>query len=284
MKTVKQVSLLTGVSVRTLQFYDEIDLFKPSQVTDAGYRLYDDDSLVVLQQILFFKELDFTLKEIKEIMDKSTFNRLDAFKKQKTLIQMKRDRLNRLLSLLEKLEKGETVMDFKEFDMNDYFTALEEFKRTHTDAIVKKFGDLDKFDEMVSELKSNESKIAELAIQVYGSVENYVKASEKNIEKFLQEEAETIDVAQLIDKTDYLTRMLTADLSKDVESDEIQGTVRELIDFCNQNNNGLDVGENYWGFMAENYLTNPVFINVTDKKYGEGASEYIGKALQYYLG
>lgn len=284
MKTVKQVSLLTGVSVRTLQFYDEIDLFKPSQVTDAGYRLYDDDSLVVLQQILFFKELDFTLKEIKEIMDKSTFNRLDAFKKQKTLIQMKRDRLNRLLSLLEKLEKGETVMDFKEFDMNDYFTALEEFKRTHTDAIVKKFGDLDKFDEMVSELKSNESKIAELAIQVYGSVENYVKASEKNIEKFLQEEAETIDVAQLIDKTDYLTRMLTADLSKDVESDEIQATVRELIDFCNQNNNGLDVGENYWGFMAENYLTNPVFINVTDKKYGEGASEYIGKALQYYLG
>ncbi|MDU7337529.1 MAG: MerR family transcriptional regulator [Clostridium sp.] len=284
MKTVKQVSLLTGVSVRTLQFYDEIDLFKPSQVTDAGYRLYDDDSLVVLQQILFFKELDFTLKEIKEIMDKSTFNRLDAFKKQKTLIQMKRDRLNRLLSLLEKLEKGETVMDFKEFDMNDYFTALEEFKRTLTDAIVKKFGDLDKFDEMVSELKSNESKIAELAIQVYGSVENYVKASEKNIEKFLQEEAETIDVAQLIDKTDYLTRMLTADLSKDVESDEIQATVRELIDFCNQNNNGLDVGENYWGFMAENYLTNPVFINVTDKKYGEGASEYIGKALQYYLG
>lgn len=284
MKTVKQVSLLTGVSVRTLQFYDEIDLFKPSQVTDAGYRLYDDDSLVVLQQILFFKELDFTLKEIKEIMDESTFNRLDAFKKQKTLIQMKRDRLNRLLSLLEKLEKGETVMDFKEFDMNDYFTALEEFKRTHTDAIVKKFGDLDKFDEMVSELKSNESKIAELAIQVYGSVENYVKASEKNIEKFLQEEAETIDVAQLIDKTDYLTRMLTADLSKDVEANEIQATVRELIDFCNQNNNGLDVGENYWGFMAENYLTNPVFINVTDKKYGEGASEYIGKALQYYLG
>lgn len=284
MKTVKQISLLTGVSVRTLQFYDEIDLFKPSQVTDAGYRLYDDASLGVLQQILFFKELDFTLKEIKEIMDDATFNKMEAFKKQKALIQMKRDRLNRLLNLLDKLEKGETVMDFEEFDMSDYFTALDEFKRTHTDAIVKKFGDLDTFDEMVSELKSNESEIAELAVKVYGSVENYVKASEKNLEKILVEDAETIDVEQSIAKTDLLTRKLTADFSKDVSAKEVQEVVRELVDWCNQSNSSFDVGENYWTSMIENYLTNPIFINVTDKKYGVGASEYIGKALQHYFG
>ena len=62
MRTVKQVSAITGVSVRTLQFYDEIGLFKPTRITDAGYRLYDDNALEILQQILFFKELDFTLK------------------------------------------------------------------------------------------------------------------------------------------------------------------------------------------------------------------------------
>ena len=60
MMTVKQVSSLTGVSIRTLQFYDEIGLFKPTRITDAGYRLYDDEALEILQQILFFKELDFT--------------------------------------------------------------------------------------------------------------------------------------------------------------------------------------------------------------------------------
>lgn len=214
MRTVKQVSALTGVSVRTLQFYDEIGLFKPTQVTDAGYRLYDDASLEILQQILFFKELDFTLKEIKVIMDNPQFDKVEAFKKQKALIQMKRDRLNGLLSLLEELEKGENVMSFREFDMGDYFRALDEFKKTHTDKIVKRFGDTDKIDEMVSELKSKESDIAELAVKQYGSIENYVRASEKNFEKYLEDDAEAINVEQSIEKTNYLTRKLTADLTK----------------------------------------------------------------------
>ena len=284
MRTVKQVSVLTGVSVRTLQFYDEIGLFKPTQVTDTGYRLYDDASLEILQQILFFKELDFTLKEIKVIMDNPQFDKVEAFKKQKALIQMKRDRLNGLLSLLEELEKGEKIMSFTEFDMSNYFQALDEFKKTHTDEIVKRFGGIDKFDEMVSELKSKESDIAELAVKQYGSIENYSKASKKNLEKYLVDGAEPVNVEQSIEKTDYLTKKLTADLSKDVSSGEIQELVRELIDLCNQGNSGLDMGENYWAFMAENYLSNPVFINTTDKKYGEGAAEFIGRALKIHLG
>ena len=69
MRTVKEIAKLTGVSVRTLQYYDEIGVFKPSKVTEAGYRLYDDQALNTLQQILFCKELDFPLKEIKSIME-----------------------------------------------------------------------------------------------------------------------------------------------------------------------------------------------------------------------
>jgi DNA-binding transcriptional MerR regulator len=67
MKTIKQVSDLTGISVRMLHYYDKIGLLKPSNFTDAGYRLYDDEALETLQQILFFKELDIPLKEVKEI-------------------------------------------------------------------------------------------------------------------------------------------------------------------------------------------------------------------------
>jgi len=283
MRTVKQVSSLTGVSVRTLQFYDEIGLFKPTEVTDAGYRLYDDASLEILQQILFFKELDFTLKEIKEIMDNSKFDKSEAFKKQRVFIEMKRDRLNGLLILLEKLEKGEHVMSFEKFDMDDYFKALDEFKSAYINEIVNKYGCTETFDEMVNELKSNESQLSQLAIKQYGSIEKFTEVSKKNLEKFLQINAEAVDVEESIKKTDYLTRKLTEDLSKDVYSEEIQKKVGELIDWCDESNNGLNLGENYWPLMVENYLTNPIFINVNDKKYGEGASAFIGKAVKAYF-
>ena len=69
MKRISQVAKLTGVSVRTLQYYDEIGLLKPTELTPSGYRLYDDDALQTLQQILFLKELDFPLKEIREILE-----------------------------------------------------------------------------------------------------------------------------------------------------------------------------------------------------------------------
>lgn len=68
MKTVKEVSVLTGISVRTLHWYDEIGLLKPSAVSDAGYRLYDDKALERLQQILFFREFDLPLREIKSVL------------------------------------------------------------------------------------------------------------------------------------------------------------------------------------------------------------------------
>ena len=136
MKSISQVARLTGISVRTLQYYDEIGLLKPSELTSSGYRLYDDNALQTLQQILFFKELGFPLKEIKEILEKPDFDRIAAFKKQKELFLLKRDRLDRLIQLLERLEKGEQCMSFKEFDLSDYINALEDFKSNQTDTIM----------------------------------------------------------------------------------------------------------------------------------------------------
>ena len=104
---------MTHISVRTFKYYDEIGLFKPSKVTKAGYRFYDDNFLNALQQILFFKELDFSLKNIKTIMAHPKFSKIEAFRKQMALLKAKRDRLNRLLSLLDRLEKGEPCMAFK---------------------------------------------------------------------------------------------------------------------------------------------------------------------------
>lgn len=285
MMTVKQVSSLTGVSVRTLQFYDEIGLFKPTKVTDAGYRLYDECALEALQQILFFKELDFTLKEIKAIMDSPQFDKVAAFKKQWELIQIKRDRLNALLGLLEKLIKGEKCMDFKDFDMSEFYRMLADFKETHTEEIVKRWGGMEQFDEMIADIKSHESEIADMAIKQYGSLENYTKAMKKNLQDFLPN-GPTISQAEVdsrIEQTEALTKKLTADLSKDVTSLEIQKIVSELVACINESNKGLDMGENYWEFMAETYTSSPAFIQVTDKKYGAGASKFMGLALKAYL-
>ena len=78
MMTVKEVSELTGVSIRTLQYYDKIGLLKPAEYTESGYRLYDDIALEKLQQILLFRELEFPLKEIKDIISRPDFDRNKA--------------------------------------------------------------------------------------------------------------------------------------------------------------------------------------------------------------
>lgn len=84
MKTVKQVSDLTGISVRMLHYYDEIGLLKPSKVTDSGYRLYDDEALLVLQQIMFYKELEIPLKEVKNLLHSSDYDKNKALENQKS--------------------------------------------------------------------------------------------------------------------------------------------------------------------------------------------------------
>ncbi|UHA74387.1 MerR family transcriptional regulator [Paenibacillus sp. 481] len=111
--TVKDVSRLSSVSVRTLHHYDEIDLLKPAYCGDNGYRYYEQYQLIRLQQILFFRELEFSLVDIKKILDSSTFNQLEALSEQRKLLEMKTERLNKLMETIDyTMEhlKGETKM------------------------------------------------------------------------------------------------------------------------------------------------------------------------------
>lgn len=286
MMTVKQVSLLTGVSIRSLQFYDEIGLLKPTQTTAAGYRLYDDGALEKLQQILFFKELDFTLKEIKTIMSDPAFDKAAAFAKQRELIELKRDRLSALLGLLDKLIKGEACMDFKTFDMREYYRILGDFKRTHTEAITTRLGSMERFDEMVRELHGNENEIAAMAKKQFGSLSDYTNAMEKNLAAFLENgpSVSPVDAEALSRQTDELTQRLTALQGRDENAAEVRAAVGALIEFVNACNGDMEMGENYWPFLAELYLSTPAFIQATDQKYGAGASHFIGRAIRAYLG
>lgn len=117
MMTVNEVSKLTGVSVRTLQYYDKIGLLPPTGYTAAGYRLYDDTALERMQQILLFRELEFPLKEIKAMIDAPDFDRDKALEQQIELLTMKKERLENLIDFARKIKTtGVNEMDFHVFD------------------------------------------------------------------------------------------------------------------------------------------------------------------------
>lgn len=129
MKTVHEVSELSGVSVRTLHHYDAIGLLKPSAFSEAGYRLYDDAAIGRLQSILLFRELQFPLKEIREILEAPGFDVRQAYRQQHELLKMRKERLEGLMGLLEKLmEKGENAMDFSAFDEKKIIAYQQEAK------------------------------------------------------------------------------------------------------------------------------------------------------------
>lgn len=143
MKTVKQVSDLTGLSVRMLHHYDKIGLFKPNKVSESGYRLYSDEDLEILQQILFFKELDFPLKEIKAIIGNPSFDRKKALTNHKDLLILKRNRLNKLIKLVDKTLKGETKMSFKEFDISE----IEKIRKQYQQEAKELYSNTDEYKE-----------------------------------------------------------------------------------------------------------------------------------------
>lgn len=126
MMTVNEVSRLTGVSVRTLQYYDGIGLLKPTRYTESGYRLYGSEALERLQQILLFRELEFSLKEIKAVLDTPDFDRRKALEQQIELLTLKREHLDSLISFARKIKTtGVTKMDFTAFNTD----KLDEYTR-----------------------------------------------------------------------------------------------------------------------------------------------------------
>ena len=288
MRTVKQVSDLTGISVRALHYYDEIGLLKPSEITESGYRLYDDEALKTLQQILFFKELDIPLKDVKEIMLSPYFDKMQALKNQKKLLILKSKRLNGLIELINKTLKGESTMNFKEFDMSEYYNVLEEFKTEHEDKVIKMYGSIDKYNEFIEKCKSKEDEIAKDAIKQYGSIEKFTKALKKNFNSnalTLEEQYDKFKKDCLEDKHPKLKELyekLTSDLSKDTSSKEIQEIAEEIVNTAKKDYEAFksDRGDDYWYYMVKIYSVLPDWIEAVDKKYGSGASKFIGEALK----
>ena len=126
--TIHEAATLTGVTVRTLHHYDHIGLLCPKVDPDNGYRIYTQAELEKLQQILFFRELDFPLREIKAILEHPGFDSREALARQKELLLEKRTRLDGLIALIDENLKGENKMDFKPFDTEKIEAHKAEYK------------------------------------------------------------------------------------------------------------------------------------------------------------
>ena len=155
MRTVKDVSKLTGVSVRTLHYYDAIGLLTPTKVTDAGYRMYDDTALSRLQSILLFRELQFPLKEIKEFLDSPNFNQEETIAQQIKLLELQYKHIGELISSAREIQtKGVKTMNFEVFDTN----KIEQYKAE----VKSKWGNSKAYQEyeqrVVSHSEHNDSK------------------------------------------------------------------------------------------------------------------------------
>lgn len=138
--SIHELSQLAGVTIRTLHYYDEIGLLKPSFVRPNGYRVYEEKEVTKLQQILFFRELEFSLDDILHIMQAKTFDANKALTDQKKMLEMKRDRINSLLqTITNQLKGGETMTNkslFQGFDTKQMEAYQKEAKEKwgNTDA------------------------------------------------------------------------------------------------------------------------------------------------------
>jgi DNA-binding transcriptional MerR regulator len=141
MYTVGELARMAGVSARTLRYYDQAGLLKPSAVTEAGYRLYGDEATSTLAEILFFRELDFSIDEILRVRSRPDYDAREALEKQRALLTLQRNRLDRLIALAGRALKGEVFMELNAFDMSE----IEEAKAKYADEARERWGGTDAY-------------------------------------------------------------------------------------------------------------------------------------------
>ncbi|MDE6233378.1 MAG: MerR family transcriptional regulator [Lachnospiraceae bacterium] len=278
MKTVKDVSEITGVSIRTLRYYDEIGLLKPTELTDAGYRLYDNKALERLQEIMFFKELEIPLEDIKKIMDNPNYDKEQALLTQKTLLEQKRNRLNGIIELISDVMKGVNTMSFEAFNDEEVQKILDHIlecmSKESLEEQIQKYGNVEKYREHLASGFSNEQAIADV-FKWYGCKEKAMKAilqSTGNTEKLKQEQDENAEIYK-----QFMAAKESGDENAEKEAVEhLAENYKKMFRLDNARNILLD--------LANEYLKFSKLAEATDIEFGTGCSEYVAYAIQKYYG
>ena len=279
MRTVKEVSELTGISVRTLHYYDEIGLFEPTIVSEAGYRLYDDKALERLQQILFFREFDMPLKEIISIMENPNLDKNQLLCSQKQVLILKKERLERLIASIDDILKGENRMDFEIFSKTDVEQLYEAFvahmSEENKAVFIEKYGSMERYKKHFVESASGEKAQKNYAklVEWYGDKDNVLAAGTNPAN------------SQIMDawskRSDAAFRKLAAARGADVQSLEVKEIVGELDFVFKQLYQMKDVSKMMLE-MAGLYKNDVDFQKQNDAIYGEGSTKFMGEALEVF--
>ena len=278
MMTVKEISELTGISVRTLHYYDEIGLFTPTEKSEAGYRLYDDKALEDLQQILFFREFDIPLKEIKAVMENPDLDRNQILQMQKNMLVAKKTRMERLISSIDDILKGENKMDFAVFsktEMEEMFQAmLEHMPEDMKELSIKEFGSIEQWKahymEVVSreEMQKNYAKVVEW----YGGKDEYLSVAKNPVSK---------EVADSYAKRiEAVLEKIATKIGCPVDSFEVKELVAEYGFVMKQFSQVKE--ERGLMLSVSHSYQNEMVRAKTDEKYGEGAAEFFAGAIEAF--
>lgn len=278
MRTVKEISDLTGISVRTLHYYDEIGLLKPTQKSDAGYRLYDDKALETLQQILFFREFDISLKEIKAVLDNPALERNQILQVQRKMLVTKKERMERLIASIDDILKGENKMDFTIFTKTEveemFQTMLEHMPENMRNTAIKEFGSIEQWKKHYMEVVSSEEMQKGYAkvVEWYGGKDKFLSVARTPVSK---------EVAESYNKRiEAILQKLIAKQNCDIDSFEVKELVGEYGFVMKQ----LAQIKEEKGFMMAQaqYYRNEQIKPMIDEKYGEGASDFFAQAIENY--
>ena len=165
-KTVHEVAKLTGITARTLHYYDEIGLLKPSIITEAKYRQYTDDALTRLQEILFFREVGFALKEIKELLDSPHYVRSEALESHVLILEAQKERIEALISLVKDTINGNKEIKFSAFSNAKILELQSQFQ----EEVLEQWGNTESFREYKTMFSSHSKQIQEKEIESFYSM------------------------------------------------------------------------------------------------------------------
>ena len=278
MKTVKEVSKLAGVSIRTLRYYDEIGLLKPTATTEAGYRLYSDKDLERLQEIMFFKEMELPLESIKQLLEDPNMDKQEMLRMQQAVLEKKRNRLNGIIELIQDVRKGINTMSFEAFNEEDIEKivehTIEQAKPEDISMFVEKFGGMEAFrEELAKNLKDPETE-AHL-IKLYGGKDKAVAAS-------LSAQGNTEEMAQYAKETDEIYRQFAVAM-KTNDTDLRENALKRLAE-SNKQIWHIENTRYYLLQLADTLERYPEMIEATDKEYGEGVTLFIAKTIREHYG
>ncbi|MDE7133253.1 MAG: MerR family transcriptional regulator [Lachnospiraceae bacterium] len=278
MMTVKEISKLTGISARTLHYYDEIGLFTPTEKSEAGYRLYDDKALETLQQILFFREFDIPLKEIKAIMENPALDKNQILQMQKKMLVAKKERMERLIASIDDILKGENKMDFAIFsktEIEEMFQAmLEHMPEDMKDLAVKEFGSTEQWKQHYMEVVSSEKMQKNYAkvVEWYGGKDNYLSAVKNPVSK---------EVAESYNKRlEAILEKLIGKRDCPADSFEVKEIVAEY-GFVAKQFSQIKNEQEMMLTVARSYRDG-VWKSKIEARYGEGSAEFFARAIEAF--